>query len=447
LKTDKWLIHIVNIALRERAAEHVQEADAIAFIEEQSRSNGFDDGLEPDVLGLQLVEELGIEAREFQVVNEVMHGAYLTSHLLSGPLPQATGFEILACLAYSLGELDTGNRLLEHRRRVVEGETPEAADALIRRLGHFCLAANCDLSNRLTTHPILILRSRNTYVAMGRIAILIEESRHSTQSTLETEPISRILGDGENRLRRAVSANAALASADGIIDAMERRLLDSMIRLARFTEAEAGILRSELESPHPIDDLLDPEASLAERKCIYRLLYLGAYINGEHHHSEFEFIHALGTAFGDDSSILASCESIALANFEANFSHTDILMPPGVLSLVRERLTRRFDVALRRTGTNLRKEVAETKELMALVVKSSGQTLTQDEGRRVREQLMDLLRGIPALAIFAVPGGAFLLPLVIKFLGIELRPSSFIDSVKLGEAQGETEPNADEDGP
>ncbi|HEX9050897.1 MAG TPA: hypothetical protein VF841_10230, partial [Anaeromyxobacter sp.] len=51
-------------------------------------------------------------------------------------------------------------------------------------------------------------------------------------------------------------------------------------------------------------------------------------------------------------------------------------------------------------------EVRETGELGALLAKAAaGGTLTGDERRKVRAQLIDLAKAVPALAIFAAPGG------------------------------------------
>jgi hypothetical protein len=52
-----------------------------------------------------------------------------------------------------------------------------------------------------------------------------------------------------------------------------------------------------------------------------------------------------------------------------------------------------------------------------------GQTLAAAERRRMREQLVDLAKVIPALAIFAAPGGVLLLAALVKLL-----PQSFLPS-------------------
>jgi ABC-type proline/glycine betaine transport system permease subunit len=51
--------------------------------------------------------------------------------------------------------------------------------------------------------------------------------------------------------------------------------------------------------------------------------------------------------------------------------------------------------------------------------------LTPEEKRKVRLQLLDILKTIPALAIFALPGGSLVLPVLIRLLPFNLLPSAF----------------------
>jgi len=71
-------------------------------------------------------------------------------------------------------------------------------------------------------------------------------------------------------------------------------------------------------------------------------------------------------------------------------------------------------------------EIRETGELGALLAKAaSGGTLTAEERRKVRAQLADLAKAVPALAIFAAPGGMLLLPLLAKLLPFDILPSAW----------------------
>ena len=70
--------------------------------------------------------------------------------------------------------------------------------------------------------------------------------------------------------------------------------------------------------------------------------------------------------------------------------------------------------------------IRQTGELGQLVAKATaGKTLTADERSKVRVQLLDLAKVVPALAIFAAPGGMLLLPILAKVLPFNVLPSAW----------------------
>jgi LETM1-like protein len=71
-------------------------------------------------------------------------------------------------------------------------------------------------------------------------------------------------------------------------------------------------------------------------------------------------------------------------------------------------------------------EVRQTGELGQLLAKAAGGgKLSGEEKRKVKAQLLDLAKAIPALAIFAAPGGMLLLPLLAKLLPFNVLPSAW----------------------
>ena len=82
---------------------------------------------------------------------------------------------------------------------------------------------------------------------------------------------------------------------------------------------------------------------------------------------------------------------------------------------------------LKRNRRKITSEVKESKELFQLLMKSKNEKLSKKEKEVVKEQLFDILKTIPSIAIFLVPGGSFLLPIILKFIP-SLLPSSFIDN-------------------
>jgi len=81
-------------------------------------------------------------------------------------------------------------------------------------------------------------------------------------------------------------------------------------------------------------------------------------------------------------------------------------------------------ILLERNKRRLIVELNQSKELVILLKKSTYKKLTDEEKERVKSQLIDILKGIPAFAVFMLPGGILLLPLLIKLIP-EILPSSF----------------------
>ena len=77
-----------------------------------------------------------------------------------------------------------------------------------------------------------------------------------------------------------------------------------------------------------------------------------------------------------------------------------------------------------RNKDRLQKELQESGELLKLLGVSTYRELSKEEKNKVKEQLLDICKTIPSLTIFLLPGGALLLPLLVKFIP-KLLPSAF----------------------
>ncbi|MBT4779668.1 MAG: LETM1 domain-containing protein [Polaribacter sp.] len=79
---------------------------------------------------------------------------------------------------------------------------------------------------------------------------------------------------------------------------------------------------------------------------------------------------------------------------------------------------------LNKNKTRFLKELEESREVVHLVQKSRKTALTEAEKTKVKEQLLDICKAIPSFAVFMLPGGALLLPLLIKLIP-DILPSAF----------------------
>lgn len=87
---------------------------------------------------------------------------------------------------------------------------------------------------------------------------------------------------------------------------------------------------------------------------------------------------------------------------------------------------------LTRNKSRLYKEIIQSKELVYLISQSTQRELNSDEKLKVKHQLYDIFKSIPSLAIFVLPGGSVLLPIIIKFIP-QLLPSAFNENYEKDE--------------
>lgn len=90
-------------------------------------------------------------------------------------------------------------------------------------------------------------------------------------------------------------------------------------------------------------------------------------------------------------------------------------------------ISNRWIKILGRNKDKLATELKQSKELVLLIKKSAKEELTKEEKEKVKSQFLDIVKTMPAIAIFLLPGGTILLPLVLKIIPT-LVPSAFRDN-------------------
>ncbi|MEM7260746.1 MAG: LETM1 domain-containing protein [Planctomycetota bacterium] len=68
---------------------------------------------------------------------------------------------------------------------------------------------------------------------------------------------------------------------------------------------------------------------------------------------------------------------------------------------------------------------------------AEGRGLNATERKQLQDQLQDLAKAVPMLAIFLLPGGMILLPILLKILPFDLRLSGFKDDAEIEEPVSE----------
>lgn len=112
--------------------------------------------------------------------------------------------------------------------------------------------------------------------------------------------------------------------------------------------------------------------------------------------------------------------------FVQNNKHILYLHHKDGIEAVTKSFINRFQNFFYKNSSKIILEMSESKELLELLWKAKNEKLTDEEREKVKEQIIDLLKTIPSLTIFMIPGGSILLPILLKILPEDLiMPSSF----------------------
>lgn len=288
---------------------------------------------------------------------------------------------------------------------------------------------------------VAIFRRRIARVAMGyfRAGLLDPAAlaRHSRYAELE----SALLAEALAGLLRAGGAPGARALA------LRKRQVSRLgLKLARARDARRAVA-----APRP------PEAIAAAAPppvlpFLVEQLHLALLRTRPDREEPARWADALAAASGLDPGIVAEARIEAAAQhgdhhvwFEAlgesvpgeNLAGVDWQAVADQWSAATDATVERVSAAAAENLGAIVTELRETGELGQLLAKAAaGTALTGEEKRKVRAQLVDLARAIPALAIFAAPGGMLLLPLLAKLLPFAILPSAWKNGARKPGAGG-----------
>jgi len=172
---------------------------------------------------------------------------------------------------------------------------------------------------------------------------------------------------------------------------------------------------------------IDYNITLEEKKYLLDLTCLSVWEDDILEDSEFEFLKKLANRLdlGEDE-IMDSMESVTA--FRKTHKKTILLLhETNPINNFFDNSYKLVNKLIRRNSKRLVKELRQSKDLLALISKSTHTELTKEEQKRMQAQLVDILKTIPSLAIFMLPGGAILLPICAKLIP-NLLPSAFDDN-------------------
>lgn len=305
----------------------------------------------------------------------------------------------------------------------------------------------------------------------------VEAALEARAGSLASDPYyGLVLHNGAVYADAAVFARIATAYFAGSgfpRAAVERRLIFAAKQKARLVEVLVGLVSAERRPGYPtrrailrqIDDLGLPEAlaeSTAEfarkafekpvplkrltagvrsrdlKRFILEQTVLASLVDGRRSPREVEWTYELGAHLGFERGQVRVLELEMAEFYRRHRGVVDVFRLSSGAEVMGEEWVDTMSALARKNYRALLQEVKETGELSRLLARAArGKSLTREEKRAMREQLIDVAKAVPALAIFAAPGGVILLIALAKVLKVDLLPSSFRD-----EEAGEDEAGA-----
>lgn len=221
----------------------------------------------------------------------------------------------------------------------------------------------------------------------------------------------------------------AVAWADGRISPEEERLIGQQIELAGLDKATRKKVKALLAKPPVGDPLAGVEGGSWDpytRRFVLEQATLLSLVDDEQGEDELDLLQRLAVLLGARPGELDE----VLVEVDAFYQRNRVLIRDfgpvsGSMGRLHRLVVERAQNAVRSNMRKIVQEIRETGELAKLLGAASVRQLTPEEGGKVRSQLLDICKTVPALAIFALPGGGLLLPILIKLLPFDIRPTAF----------------------
>ena len=164
-----------------------------------------------------------------------------------------------------------------------------------------------------------------------------------------------------------------------------------------------------------------------ERQYLLDICALAVWDDREIDSEELKFLKELANSLCFSESLLNSCLNHLIDFSEENATSIQMFEYAHPVQQFYKQSSETVKLLILRNKNRLIRELSESGELLLLLSQSTLRELDADEKSKVKDQLLDVCKSIPSLTIFLLPGGAILLPLLVKFIP-KLLPSAFAEN-------------------
>jgi len=329
---------------------------------------------------------------------------------------QRAEVDLTLLLAAAIGRVDLAARI--RRRARASASIDDLQEELARALLARQTPATGDTVFDLPLHDALVWSEARVLV---RLAV-----DWYGRGRLDAARVRRLRAAAHRERAALLQALLALARAHHPITDAERRAVRAELRRLRLPREDDRRVREALERPLPPDALAARIRTAAARRFVLEQVYLAAIADETVDEIENRFLTDLRLAFGVGEEEM---HRIATRVAEAFYDPTDVhdafeLRAAGVAA--GERLVDRIARELEENLDRVVEEGRKTGDLIQLLGKAArGQRLSAAERARAREQLIELAKVVPSLAILSAPGGMLIFAALLKVLPANLLPAVF----------------------
>jgi DnaJ-domain-containing protein 1 len=217
------------------------------------------------------------------------------------------------------------------------------------------------------------------------------------------------------------------------------RQIDDLQLPAELLDSTREFARRAFDKPPSVKRLARGVKSQDLKRFILEQTVLASLVDGRRSPREVQWTYELAGEFGYTAEQMKQLE-VSMADFyRTHRDVVDVFTLADGADVMGEEWVDELSTMVRKNSRAVLNEIRKTGELSVLLARAArGQGLSADEKRRMREQLLDVARAVPALALFAAPGGALVLLALTRVLPFKLLPSSFWDEddEKPGEKTG-----------
>lgn len=166
------------------------------------------------------------------------------------------------------------------------------------------------------------------------------------------------------------------------------------------------------------------QAEHSEKKYLLDIATITVWDDHKMDAEEFEFLKSLAVKLELSEEALSKSLTDLQTYMSKNKTSVKLFEYANPVKLFYKQSTATVKLLILRNKKRLQTELEQSGELLVLLTESTVRELSEEEKNKVKSQILDICKTIPSLAVFLLPGGTVLLPILIKFIP-KLLPSAF----------------------